>query len=85
MCSRTGLYGGRKRAQAGAGKRSSKKAIEGGIKPQENSPIEAELRDDRYVVTFVCIWPPETLGPDYSAKVTIDARSGEVLEILAGS
>ena len=63
----------------------AKKAIAGGIKTQESSPIEAELTDGQYIVTFVCIWPPETLGPDYSAKVTIDAYSGEVLEILAGS
>ena len=63
----------------------AKKAIEGSIETQENSPIEVALRDGQYIVTFVCILPPETLGPDYCAEVTIDACCGEVLEILAGS
>ena len=63
----------------------AEKAIEGAAKPQEGSPIETELKDGKYIVTFVAIWPPETLGPDYTARVTIDASSGEVLELLVGS
>lgn len=63
----------------------AKKAIKGSITPQQNAPIEVELKNDQYIVVFVCIWPPGTRGPDFSARVTIDAHSGRVLEILAGA
>ncbi len=63
----------------------AKKAIKGKVKPQPNAPIEVELKNERYIVTFVCVWPPGTRGPDFSARVTIDAPSGRVLEILAGA
>ena len=63
----------------------AKKEIRGKIKLQEEAPIEVELKNDRYIVTFVCILPPDTLGPDFSARVTIDALSGRILEILSGT
>ena len=63
----------------------AKKAIEDGIATVPDAPIEVAYQDDQAIVTFVCILPPGTRGPDYDAQVTMDACSGEVLEVLAGS
>ena len=63
----------------------AKKAIKGIIKPQKNAPIEVKLKNGQYIVVFVSVWPPGTLGPDFAAKVTLDASSGQVLEILGGA
>jgi hypothetical protein len=50
------------------------------------SPIEVRLHDAaRYIVTFVHLNAPGVRGPDYDARVTLDATTGEVLEILAAS
>jgi uncharacterized membrane protein YkoI len=60
----------------------AKKAIQGKAELQEDAPITVQLQKGRYVITFVHINPPGTLGPDYDARVTIDAKTGEVLDIL---
>jgi uncharacterized membrane protein YkoI len=44
---------------------------------------EISLRDDKYVITYPFRLAPGWRGPDYHAKVTLDARTGEVLEVLA--
>ncbi len=62
----------------------ARQAIQGLVRPQEGSPITVDLRDGQYVVTFVHVNPPDTLGPDFDARVTIDAESGDVLDILGG-
>ena len=46
------------------------------------STLSVERRDQTYVVTFVRHNPPGILTGDYDARVTIDARTGMVLEIL---
>ncbi len=63
----------------------AKEAIEGKIQPQTDSPITVQHHEGRYIITFVHITPSDMLGPDYDARVTIDARTGAVLEILGGS
>ncbi len=63
----------------------AKEAIVGKLTPQKDAPIETALIDDQYIVTFVMVLPPGTRGPDFSAQVTIDADSGDVLDILAGA
>jgi uncharacterized membrane protein YkoI len=63
----------------------ARKAIEGKVTLQSGSPIEVDLKDDRFTVVFVHLLPPGTRGPDYDAKVTIDASSGEVLSLLGSS
>ncbi len=60
-------------------------AIAGNVEHRPDEPIEVVRRDDRYVVTFVHVNPPGVRGANYDARVTIDAESGEVTEILAGS
>jgi len=60
----------------------ARQAIAGKVELQEGAPIEVEFRGKHYIVTFVHYTPPHMLGPDYDAKVTIDAESGAVIEIL---
>lgn len=60
-------------------------AITNTVDLQAGAPITAVLSAKTYVVTFWLELPPDTLGPDYSAKVTIDAFTGAVLFILGRS
>jgi len=62
----------------------ARRAIKGKVTPQQDAPVEATLNNDQYIIVFVHINPPGRRGPDFDAKVTIDARSGKVLEILGG-
>ena len=39
----------------------------------------------RCVVVFPTKLPPGTRGADYHAKVTLDAKTGAVIEVLGGS
>jgi hypothetical protein len=41
--------------------------------------------DDEVTVDFLADVPQGVRGPDLYARVTLDAASGEVLEVLAGS
>ncbi|MFO7996822.1 MAG: PepSY domain-containing protein [Dehalococcoidia bacterium] len=54
---------------------------EAGSSVGPDSTVRVKLKDDRYVVEFKLVWPPGTRGPDF-VRITIDARSGEVLERL---
>jgi predicted small secreted protein len=44
---------------------------------------EISVKDDKYVITYPFRLAPGWRGPDYHAKVTVDARTGEILEVLA--
>lgn len=57
-------------------------ATKGKVAIQEGAPITVELKGQDYIVTFGWI-PPKgikgpVLGPDFSAKVTLDAFTGSV-------
>jgi len=61
-------------------------AIRGKIKIQEGAPITVEFKGRDCIVTYGWI-PPKgikgpILGPDYSAKVILDAYTGSVKKIL---
>jgi Peptidase propeptide and YPEB domain len=58
--------------------------IKGKVTTQKDSPTTAVLKDGKYTVTFVYITPPGVKGPDYDARVVIDASTGEVKEFLVG-
>ncbi len=60
-------------------------AIEGKITRQGSDPPEVIREGRRLVVTFPRNDPPGTLAPDYDARVTLDAVSGQVLSILGPS
>jgi hypothetical protein len=62
----------------------ARRAIEGKVVPQEGASIEVERRGDVYVVTFTHVTPPDSLGPDFDAQVTIDASTHRVLGVLGG-
>lgn len=63
----------------------ARKAIAGKAELQKGAPVSVERKDGAYVVTFVHINPPGTRGPDYDARVTIDAETGKVTELLGAS
>lgn len=63
----------------------ARQAIDGKATHHQGEPIEVKHQNNHYVVTFVHILPPNTLGADYDAQVTIDVRTGVVLEFLVGS
>jgi hypothetical protein len=64
---------------------AARRALPGLAEVPEDGPIETVRRRGRYVVTFVRVNPPGVRGPDYDARVTIDARTGGVLEVLGAS
>ena len=51
--------------------------------------MEVELKDNQYIVIFPIDKraKPGTryLGPDYAAKVWIDAKTGKVMKVMVGS
>lgn len=61
-------------------------AIAGHLRPREGSIPTATRDGDRWIVEWAT---PEAQagvrGPDFEARVTLDAWSGQALEILAGS
>jgi hypothetical protein len=62
----------------------AERSIVGKARRQEGSPITVELNDGAYIVTFVHQNPPGVKGADYDARVTVDAKTGDVKEILVG-
>jgi predicted small secreted protein len=50
--------------------------------PPECKPA-VSLQDDKYIVTYPFALPPGWRGPDYHARVVVDAQTGSVLEVLA--
>lgn len=63
----------------------ARQAIVGKVTLSQGGSVKAALQNDRYVVTFTRVNPPGRLGPDYDAQVTVDAKSGEVLQVLGAS
>lgn len=59
-------------------------AIKGKVELQRGAPVTVELKGNVFVVTFLCILPPGTRGPDYDAQLTIDAETGKVIMFMAG-
>jgi uncharacterized membrane protein YkoI len=56
-------------------------AIKGTYEAEELKNIEAKLDDNRYIIRFNLILPPNTLGGSF-IEVTVDAGSGAVLRRL---
>jgi uncharacterized membrane protein YkoI len=65
--------------------RAARKAVRGHVTLTRGGEVRVENEDDRVVVEFVRRNAPGERGPDYEARVTLDARTGEVLDILGGS
>ena len=65
--------------------RIAEAAIKGHVKRQADDPIEVARDGDVYTVTFVHQTPPNMLGADYDAQVTLNAITGDVIEVKLGS
>lgn len=52
---------------------------------RKNHPVNVERKGPVWVVTFAATNAPNTLGPDYTARVEVDAETGEVRQLLVGS
>ena len=56
------------------------------LKYDSESRIMVKLKDNIYLVTFPSEkLPPGTAGGDFAARITIDANSGTILSVMAGS
>lgn len=60
-------------------------AIAGKVTLTSTASLRVERKGATYVVTWERHDPPGTRGPDFDARVTIDAQTGAVLELLGGS
>ncbi|MCW1914889.1 hypothetical protein OJ996_14975 [Luteolibacter sp. GHJ8] len=61
---------------------SARAACAGKVAVPESAPVRVSEANGKVTVIFVQELPPGALGGDYHAKVTLDATSGEVIEIL---
>ena len=56
------------------------------LKYDSESRIMVKLKDNIYLVTFPSEkLPPGTAGGDFAARIAIDAKSGTILSVIAGS
>ena len=66
----------------------ARKAIVGKAKSDDDAPItvthERKKLHKVVVVEFGAYNPPGVRGPDFSARVTLDAKSGEVKDLQVG-
>lgn len=60
-------------------------AIKGSVSLQERAKVLIQLEKDHYIVTFEHRLPEGARGPEYAARVIIDAESYKILKILGGS
>ena len=51
----------------------------------KSQEIRIYLAGGIYTIIFPIKLPPGALGPDYAAKIEIDAKSGKVISVMAGS
>ena len=63
----------------------ARQAVVGKATLQPEGPVETVRENDRYIVTFVHVNPPGVRGPDFDARVTLDASTGDVIQILGAS
>lgn len=54
------------------------------VEVSEDAEVRIEEADDTVAVEFLRTNAPGERGPDYEARVLLDARTGEVVQILGG-
>jgi uncharacterized membrane protein YkoI len=64
---------------------AARSAVRDHLTLSEGADVRIEEEDDRIVVEFGSPTPPGQRGPDYEARVTVNAQTGEVIDILGGS
>ena len=62
----------------------AEEAIRGRVAPREGALVSVRLSGDEWEVEWA-LPPGRGRGPDFEARVAIDARTGAVTSILAGS
>lgn len=60
-------------------------AIAGKAARASDAPVTVERYGSSIIITFVHVLPPETLGSDYDAQVTISDLTGEVIDLKVGA
>ena len=60
-------------------------AIRGHAELTSPDTVEVKRKGETLVVTFPRSNPPGVVAPDYDARVTINVRTGEVVEMLGAS
>lgn len=60
----------------------AKRAIRGKVSYPPDTPIEVRERGKETIVTFKTVLKPGTLGADYHAQVTLDSKTGKVVQVL---
>ena len=60
-------------------------AIRGSVDLPPRASIHIDCSAEVYIVTFLHPDPPTGLRADYEARVTVDGRSGDVVEIRVGA
>ena len=63
----------------------ARRTIDGHIRISSDATLEVAESVDRFVIEWRRHHPPQVLGPDYDARVTVDRVTGKVLEFLVGS
>lgn len=63
----------------------AREAVAGAVQLPDDARAEVHREDGTVVVVFPTDLPPGVRGPDYHARVTLDAVTGEVIDILGGS
>jgi len=63
----------------------AKGAIRGKVEVQSGAPIKIALQGNTYIIVFVHINPPGTVGPDFDAQVSVNAVSGTAKILRVGS
>lgn len=66
----------------------ARKAIVGKATPDDDASVtvtrEGKILHDSVIVEFGQYNPPGTRGPDFAARVTLDAKTGEVKDLQVG-
>lgn len=62
----------------------ARRVIAGKCELQKDSSVSVSRTGDQLIVVFEHRNDPGVRGASYDAKVTIDAATGKILEILAG-
>jgi hypothetical protein len=63
----------------------ARRSISGKVELSSTATTKVERDGNNYVVTFVRSVPAGVRTADYDARVTIDARTGKVVDVLGGS
>lgn len=62
----------------------AREAVEGAVDVPADAPVRVTNEAGVVVVVFATDLPEGVRGPDYHARVTLDAETGDVIDVLGG-